>query len=57
MSQSKVEQKQPELEWIQMKKDFDRERFEEEEGGLEKLKRKFKQNPLVPIGKNTISMG
>ena len=50
MAQAKVEDKQPELEWIQMKKDFDLQRFEEEEGGLAKLKRKFKENPLVPIG-------
>lgn len=41
---------QPELEWIQMKKDFDADReFVESPQG--KFIRKFKQNPLVPIGK------
>ncbi|XP_070495730.1 HIG1 domain family member 2A, mitochondrial [Chironomus tepperi] len=40
---------QPELEWIQMKKDFDSERANEETA-KEKFIRKFKANPLVPIG-------
>jgi Hypoxia induced protein conserved region len=40
---------QPELEWIQMKKEFDSERFEPE-SGKDKLIRKFKENPFVPIG-------
>lgn len=39
----------PELEWIQMKKDFDLERANEE-SAKDKFIRKFKQNPLVPIG-------
>ena len=54
MSQAKMEEDSSpkvELEWIQMKKEFDVQRRGEEESGLEKLKRKFKQNPLVPIGK------
>lgn len=51
MSQAKIEENQPELEWIQMKKDFDLERVEFEEGGIAKFKRKFMENPLVPIGK------
>lgn len=51
MAQSKVND-QPELEWIQMKKDFDMERLQAEEGGIAKFKRKFKENPLVPIGKD-----
>jgi ribosomal protein L39E len=47
MSQEVV--KQPELEWIQMKKEFDIEHAKEE-GAKEKFIRKFKQNPLVPVG-------
>lgn len=49
MSQEAINQ-QPELEWIQMKKSFDDERAHEE-GAKEKFVRKFKQNPMVPIGK------
>lgn len=37
----------PELEWIQMRKDFDKDQIET---GKEKFIRKFKQNPLIPIG-------
>lgn len=52
MSQPNVKDNQhPELEWIQMKKDFDSARILQEEGGIAKFKRKFKENPLVPIGK------
>ncbi|KAG5682721.1 hypothetical protein PVAND_012055 [Polypedilum vanderplanki] len=50
MAQEATIAKQPELEWIQMKKDFDNERAHEEESAKEKFIRKFKQNPLVPIG-------
>jgi hypothetical protein len=50
MSQAKIEETKPELEWIQMKKDFDLERTQAEEGGIAKFKRKFQENPLVPIG-------
>lgn len=39
---------QPELEWIQMRKDFSEDQIET---SREKFLRKFKQNPLVPIGK------
>lgn len=39
----------PELEWIQMRKDFDKEQIET---GKEKFIRKFKQNPLIPIGES-----
>lgn len=35
------------LEWIQMRKDFNEDRIE---SPREKFMRKFKQNPLVPIG-------
>lgn len=51
MSTAKIGDQQPELEWIQMKKDFDLARVQEEEGGIAKFKRKFQENPLVPIGK------
>lgn len=51
MSQSKISEQQPELEWIQMKKDFDSQRLSEEEGGIAKFKRKFMENPMVPLGK------
>lgn len=37
-----------ELEWIQMRKDFDKDQIET---GQEKFMRKFKQNPLIPVGK------
>lgn len=50
MVQAKTTENAPELEWIQMKKDFDIERLSQEEGGIDKLKRKFNENPLVPIG-------
>lgn len=53
MTQESVVHNTPELEWIQMKKDFDTERAHEE-SGKEKFIRKFKQNPLVPIGKHLI---
>lgn len=46
---------QPELEWIQMKKDFDAERIDGVETAREKFMRKFKQNPLVPIGELTLA--
>ena len=39
-----------ELEWIQMRKDFDADR-QGIETTREKFMRKFKSNPLVPIGK------
>lgn len=39
----------PELEWIQMRKDFDKDQIET---GKEKFIRKFKQNPLIPIGES-----
>lgn len=42
---------QPELEWIQMKKEFDADK--QVESPQDKFMRKFKQNPLVPIGKFT----
>lgn len=38
---------QPELEWIQMRQDFDKDKME---SPRDKFLRKFKQNPLVPIG-------
>lgn len=38
---------QQELEWIQMRKDFNEDKIET---SREKFMRKFKQNPLVPIG-------
>jgi hypothetical protein len=53
MSQSKATEEQ--LEWIQMKKDFDRERLSEQETGLQKFQRKFNENPFVPIGKKKFS--
>lgn len=43
----------PELEWIQMRRDFDKDRIET---GKEKFIRKFKQNPLIPIGKFIINV-
>ncbi|CAO1392372.1 unnamed protein product [Diamesa serratosioi] len=46
MSTSKVDQS-PELEWIQMKKDFD---SMQGESGKDKMFRKIKENPMVPIG-------
>lgn len=50
MTQAQEAHSTPELEWIQMKKDFDSERANEETA-KEKFMRKFKANPLVPIGK------
>lgn len=38
-----------ELEWIQLKKDFDAEHGET---AREKMTRKIKDNPFVPLGKN-----
>lgn len=35
------------LEWIQMKEDFEKDAVET---GQEKFIRKFKSNPLVPVG-------
>ncbi|CAO1391194.1 unnamed protein product [Diamesa hyperborea] len=46
MSTSKVDQS-PELEWIQMKKEFD---AIQGETGKDKMFRKIKENPMVPIG-------
>lgn len=37
------------LDWIQMRRDFDASR---EETTKEKMLRKIKENPLVPIGEN-----
>ena len=38
------------LEWIQMRRDFNEIQVE---SGAQKFVRKFKQNPMVPIGKFT----
>lgn len=51
MSQSNASASQPELEWIQLKKDFDADRVESPQ---DKFIRKFKQNPLVPLGTCTM---
>lgn len=47
---SQPETSTPELEWIQMRRDFDADR-QGIETTREKFLRKFKSNPLVPVGK------
>lgn len=42
------------LEWIQMRKDFNEDH---NETAREKFMRKFKQNPLVPIGEFCLVFG
>ena len=54
MSTNKDEPVKPaftELEWITLKQDIGSVTPVEQEKGLDKLKRKFNENPFVPIGK------
>lgn len=47
MAQPNAAASNVELEWIQMRKDFDADGME---SPRDKFMRKFKQNPLVPVG-------
>ncbi len=49
------------FDWLQLRRELDRSRegdvFPDKETGMDKFRRKFKENPLIPIGKSKVFKG
>ena len=51
MEDNKKAEIMKELDWINIREEIGLDLYPQKENGIEKLSRKIKQNPLVPIGK------
>lgn len=52
-----VKEEFTELDWITLKNDIGSEQMIHQETAGEKFQRKFKENPLVPIGEKDVAFG